>query len=101
MKKIALIAGVLVANFTFAQSVVKLQLPNDIAVIDFDMQNITWKKSKQEFVFLCEDSPRDNGYQYCFIEGDRGTFVFTDSKKLSKGFYIQGKSKKKVPFKKL
>lgn len=100
MKKIAVIIGVLVANFSFSQSIIKLKLPNDEVVINFEMQNIIWKKSKQEFVFLCEDDPRSNGYIYC-SEGNRGTFVFTDIKKLSKGYYIQKSSKKKIPFKKL
>lgn len=108
MKKITIITGLFMASFSFAQSVVKLQFPNDVVVVNFETQSTIWKKSKKENYIIGMDSNKKNEFHWIEMqsapnsESDKklGTFVFTDSK-ASKGYYIQEPSKKKIPFKKL
>lgn len=107
MKKTVIILTLFVTFFINAQSIIKVKIENDIAVLNFENQTVTWKNSKKTNMILLLEDGFKNGYQWQEYQENSdgnsnhiGTFVFKN-KKSNIGYYLIEKTKKKITFTKL
>ena len=103
MRKLLIIIMIVMANAVFAQSVMKLKFTNDTAVINFDTESVTWKKSQKTNTIIPLNDKGSKWQEVVFKQNSTviiGTFVFLNEKG-TKGYYINEKTKKKETFVKL